>query len=201
MSPSLAHWPPYATPQGATIYAYNETTSSATPEALWSWLVRAADWSTWYANCKRLRFQDSPGPDLYPGCRFRWTTFGVPVSTVVDEFEPPLRLAWSGTAFGSTGYHAWTLLPQGSQTRIVTEETQRGVIPRLGRWILQREIVRQHQLWVEALARRAEQGSAQPPRVHASPCPTASVRPAVRGRASSVIPARSERRGTAVCPR
>ena len=76
----------------------------------------------------------------------------------VEEFDPPHRLAWSGTAPGSAGYHAWVIERRGQRTRIVTEETQRGIIPFVGQLYLRRAIARQHQRWVDELARRAASG-------------------------------------------
>ena len=158
MTRSDIRWPDSARPERATIHAFNESYTPATPEAVWSWLVRARDWPTWYDNCRALSFDAGEGPDLAPGRRFRWTTFGVRVATRIEEFEPPYRLAWRGTAFGSSGYHAWLLERHAGRTRIVTEETQRGVIPFLGQLYLRGAIVRQHQRWVDALGRLAAAG-------------------------------------------
>ena len=95
------------------------------------------------------------GGPLALGTTFHWNTFGVRVHTVVEEFEPPHRLAWSGKAFGTSAYHGWVLEADGEGTRIVTEETQRGVVASVARLYLRRALHKHHQRWLEGLARVA----------------------------------------------
>ncbi len=161
MSPevSLVRWPQIHRPEGASIYVRNEVVAPVAIEAAWAWLIRAVHWPDWYANCRKLSFDANDGPDLQLGTHFRWTTFHVPVRTVVEEFEPPTRLAWSGGALGSMGYHAWYLeVRDDGQCWIVTEETQRGLIPSLGKRILRPQMLHWHQRWLEGLAAQAQLG-------------------------------------------
>jgi len=151
-------WPAGLHPDEAPVYTRNALDISAPPGIVWTWLVRAARWPEWYGNCKNLKFVSEPGPDLKPGTVFEWTTFGVRVRTRVEEFEPPSRLAWLGTGPGARGYHGWLIERTGEGCRVVTEETQRGIVPSLGRWFLQRALLRQHQIWLEGLARLARSG-------------------------------------------
>ena len=152
-------WPDDARPEGAAIHAVNVVDAAVTREAVWPWLVRAARWSEWYDNCRDLRFESGDGPDLRLGSRFTWRTFGVPVSTVVTELVPHQRLAWSGRGLGATGHHAWIIERTDQGVRLITEETQRGLIPRLGRPLLRRGLLRWHQRWLEGLVRMARLGS------------------------------------------
>ena len=126
---------------------------------MWAWLVRAARWSEHYENCKRLTFEDAgAGPDLTLGARFSWVTFGARVKTVVEELEAPSRLAWSGGALGMSAYHAWLIEPREAGCWILTEETQRGLLPRLGRALLRPRMHAWHQRWLEGLVERARSG-------------------------------------------
>jgi hypothetical protein len=158
MITSEVRWPGAAHPEQATIHVCNEAYSNATPEMIWAWLIRAREWPSWYANSQDVIFEGGTGPELSMGSKFRWTTFGVRVASHVEEFEPPNRVAWSGTAPGSTGYHAWVIERRDQRTRIVTEETQRGFIPFVAQVYLRRVMKRQHQIWVDELARRAASG-------------------------------------------
>lgn len=155
---SAVLWPGDARPEGAAIHAVNVVDAEVTPEAVWPWLIRAARWSEWYDNCRALRFEGEAGPDLRLGSRFTWRTFGVPVRTVVTELVPHERLAWSGRGLGATGYHAWIIERVGKGVRITTEETQRGLVPRLGRPLLRRGLLHWHQRWLEGLVRVARLG-------------------------------------------
>jgi hypothetical protein len=156
--PSLTRWPAGSGPDGAPVYTYNELDVAAPPERVWAWLVRATAWPSYYDNASNVRFVDGGGPDLALGARFTWTTFNVTVDTTVTECEPHARLAWRAKTFGGGGYHGWVIVPSASGCRVVTEETQRGIVPSVGRWFLRRGLLTQHQRWLEGLARVAPGG-------------------------------------------
>jgi hypothetical protein len=80
------------------------------------------------------------------------------VTTEITEFEPFRRLAWTGAALGATAHHAWLLDATGPEWEIVTEETQRGFLPGLFRGRMRPAMLRQHQSWIDELARLAETG-------------------------------------------
>ncbi len=154
----MIDWPPDLSPGRAHIHARNELFTDVPRERIWPWLVRAARWHELYANCHRLRFVGEPGPDLRPGTRFSWWTFGVPVTTVVRYLVPGERLGWRGEGLGASGYHAWSLEPHAGGTHFVTEETQRGLAPRLLRAALRPGLLHFHQQWLEGLVRAARLG-------------------------------------------
>jgi hypothetical protein len=90
-------------------------------------------------------------------------TSGVRVTTEVTEFVPYERLAWTGRGLGARGHHAWLLTPTSDGgVEIRTEETQRGGISSLLRPVIRRGMRRNHQLWVDDLARLAETGRRPP---------------------------------------
>lgn len=155
---SLVHWPPEHRPEGAPVFAVNEIPVAAPPARVWAWLVRPLTWPTYYRNAWNVRFEDGGGPELVLGSRFAWTTFYVRVTTTVVELEPHRRLAWSGRAPGGVGYHGWVIEPTADGCRVVTEETQRGLVPSLGRVVLRHGLEREHQRWLVGLARMAESG-------------------------------------------
>ena len=156
--PSRVRWPADAAPQGAAVYTYNEIDVAAPPAAVWAWLVRAPAWPSYYGNASNVRFPDGGGPDLALGTRFTWRTFGVNVETTVTEWVPNERLAWRGKTLGGTGHHGWVIEPTAAGCHVVTEETQRGIVPMLGQWFLRRGLLTQHQRWLEGLKRMAESG-------------------------------------------
>lgn len=152
-------FPPGFEPEGAPVSSFNELVIQAPRERIWEWLVRAPLWPTFYPNCKRLVIESGPPDQLAAGSAFRWTTFGVRVRTIVEEFAPPERLGWSGSALGARGYHGWVLESRaGGACRVVTEEVQRGWLPSLGRLWLGRRLVEAHDVWLQGLARAAQQG-------------------------------------------
>lgn len=150
------NWPPPHVPSTVPVYAYNEIRTPLTPEQLWPVLVDATAWPRWYSNARDVQIQGG-AERLAADSTFTWTTFGMRVTSTVQEFAPCTRLAWEGKGRGSTGYHRWDLrrTPEG-ETLIVTEEVQNGLLARLLGPLVRRSIERQHQRWLEALVRTAE---------------------------------------------
>ena len=152
---SSIHWPDDLAPEVCLVHTRNELSIAASAEQVWPVLVRAGEWSSWYANCRRLQFENGNGPDLAKDTRFRWTTFGARIRSGVVEFEPPFRLAWSAASLGSRGHHAWLLMPTSAGCRVITEETQKGWGVRIIQRPLRRGLLRQHQIWLEGLVKLA----------------------------------------------
>jgi hypothetical protein len=148
-------WPERYDPRNAPVHVRNELRTTAVSAALWPWLVRATLWPTWYANSRNVRFLDRPGPELELGARFRWRTFGVTVTSLVAEFVPNERIAWSAVGVGVDCYHAWLFTPEPFGCRILTEETQYGALARLGSLLLPWRMSRHHQRWLEGLSKKA----------------------------------------------
>ena len=151
-------WPEDHAPEGASIYVSNSTRTTADPELVWAWLTRPEQWKRFYSNAKRVRHKAGPWPQLKLGSRFSWITFGALVTTEITVHEPFKRLAWTGKGLGATAHHEWLLDADGPEWDIVTEETQRGLLPRLLRPIMRPQMLRQHQRWIDQLARLAESG-------------------------------------------
>ena len=120
--------------------------------------MRAALWPDWYSNASRVRFGPQRGPDLALDTEFRWRTFGVGIRSRVREFIPCSRIAWDGHALGIDIYHAWLIEERGQGCRVVTEETQHGVMARLGAKLMPKRMSTTHQIWLESLAAKALTG-------------------------------------------
>jgi hypothetical protein len=150
-------WPADFRPDIAPVHSHNVLEIDAPAAVVWAWLVRAQRWPEWYRNCRSLRMEDGSA-ELTLGTHFIWTTLGVRVDTTVEEFEPPLRLAWRGHTVGGRGYHAWLLEPRGEGCRVTTDECQRGLLPWLARALLRRALIRAHDAWLADLARIARTG-------------------------------------------
>lgn len=153
------HWPPHYDPGRCPVHVRNELDLAAAPDQVWAWLVRAPLWPSWYSNSARLRILEGPGPDLAQGTRFRWRTFGVTITSTVRECSPGERIAWDGRGIGVDVYHAWVLTPSVKGCHVLTEETQRGVLARLGALVMPDRMRKYHQLWLEALERQAQKGA------------------------------------------
>jgi hypothetical protein len=157
-----ARWPEEARPERSPVYSRHEVAIAAPAAQVFAWLVRAERWPEWYDQCSRVAIIRGPRPDLGIGSHFRWAVLGVSVATTVEECEPPFRLAWSGTGLGAAAYHSWDIEPTATGCRVITEETQRGVVPSIARVVL-RPLLRFTQVrWLDALAGIAVTGPPPP---------------------------------------
>jgi hypothetical protein len=154
MTDPTIRWPDRFLPDRAPVHVVNSIAVKASPEAVWKVLIRAADWSSYYGNASKVVIEDG-GSDLFEEARFTWHTFGVDLETQVQEFEPFERIAWLATAPMIEAYHAWLIVPADGGCRVITEETQRGLAAHAGRVFFPGRMERQHQLWLEGLARVA----------------------------------------------
>jgi uncharacterized protein YndB with AHSA1/START domain len=153
----LIHWPEKYSPDRTKVHVRNQLEMRVPSEVVWAWLIRAGLWPTWYRNSKRVVIEGGE-PDLRPGSKFRWTTFGVRLDSKVEEFVPGERLAWSARATGIDAYHAWLIENRPSGCYVLTEETQNGWLARLSNVLRPRNMSMQHQNWLEGLQRKAAEG-------------------------------------------
>ena len=144
------------------MHVRNELEIDAPPEVVWAWLIRAQLWPVWYENAADVTFLSGTPPDLSPGARFRWKTFGVRIESTVQEFVPNERIAWDAHGIGTDAYHAWVIggTPGGSQ--VLTEETQHGSLARLAALVMPHRMHKHHQIWLEQLREAARKGLPPP---------------------------------------
>ena len=159
----FVHWPDGYAPASARVYAHNELVIPTSPDRIWEWLVRARQWPHWYPNSWSVkilkRSKRTHGGQLKSGREFNWITFGLPITATVDQYDKPTTIGWTwrsrGWTGGASGYHIWLIEPQQSRCRVVTEETQRGPLPSLLRFVLQPALHFSHQLWLRRLSKNA----------------------------------------------
>jgi hypothetical protein len=96
------------------------------------------------------------------GTKFRWKTFSLTIESTLLEFVPFERLAWDAHASGFQGYPAWLIRKTRAGCNVLTEETQRGLFPRLQKTLVPHRMERQHQLWLERLRDNAAKGLPPP---------------------------------------
>jgi uncharacterized protein YndB with AHSA1/START domain len=152
-------WPAKFDPARAPVHVRNEIDIEVPCERVWSWLIRAALWPTWYDNSSDVRFVDGAPPDLGAGTRFRWRTFGVRIDSTVREFQPPFRIGWDARGIGVDAYHAWLLEPATQGCHVTTEETQYGFLARAGALVLPNRMYRGHERWLRSLREKSLQGA------------------------------------------
>ncbi|MGH3827340.1 MAG: SRPBCC family protein [Pseudonocardiaceae bacterium] len=152
-------WPLGEQPEGAKVFAHNERVIPAPPERVWNLIVDAQGWSKFYANAQFVELDDPQQHHLRGGSVFRWVTFGLPVTSEVHPCKRPILIGWRWKwrlwNAGWYGYHIWLLEPHEHGTRVVTEETNRGVMPSLLYPVIQPLLLLGHSYWLSQLARVA----------------------------------------------
>ena len=154
---SSIKWPEEYSQSDVDVHVSNELEMQVSSEMVWAWLIRARLWPTWYSNSADVVIELAK-PDLYPGCRFKWRTFGLNLESKVVEFVPNERLAWTAHGIGINAYHAWLIEKRETGCHVVTEENQKGALARLNNMFRPNNMKKYHQLWLEGLYAKAKGG-------------------------------------------
>ncbi len=145
-------WPAGLDPAAFPIRSYNELLVPASPEAIWHTIIDAARWPAWYENAPNVRIL-SGGPQLGLDTKFIWKTFGVTVRSRVLVYEPFEHIGWDAREMlGWKGFHGWRIIRTPDGSRVITEEVQGGVGANLIKWLVEKNLQREHQRWLEGLA-------------------------------------------------
>jgi len=143
-------------PSNSPIFVRNEIEINSSPEKVWFWITNATTWSEWYFNASKVKILNQNSTQLLAATKFTWKTFGANVHSEVKEFVPFQRLAWDGKGIGLSVYHAWLIIPTPNGCKVVTEETQHGLLCRLGKFFMPKRMYNYHQIWLEGLKKKAE---------------------------------------------
>lgn len=149
-------WPHRYQPEKATFFVHNEIEIAAPPQAVWDVLVAAETWPAWYEGASNVKVAGSTNGTLSAGSTFTWRTMDLDFTSTVHEFEPPLRLSWESRKSTIQGYHAWLLVPTPTGTRLVTDESQFGILAWLQGIFIPNKLRKLHDVWLAGIKQRAE---------------------------------------------
>ncbi|CAF1152915.1 unnamed protein product [Rotaria sordida] len=157
----MIRWPAEFEPDRCAVHVRNELEIAAPASHVWSWLVHARLWPTYYANSQNVVFlTDTSSSILRENTRFTWRTFGVDLESQVREYVEGERIGWDARGLlGLYVYHAWLIIPRDEHNcLVITEECQHGLVARLGKLFCPNRMHTQHQHWLEQLQRMAKEG-------------------------------------------
>jgi Polyketide cyclase / dehydrase and lipid transport len=151
------HWPQGFDPSQADLFSHNELLINASCARIWSHIIDADKWPEWYPNAKEIKITSDTM--LKDGTIFRWTTFGLPIESKVNEFVPYTRIGWYGYTPGAAPsfYHTWYLKPRGNACMVVTDEVGKGKDAAHLRESDEGLMHRGHDLWLATLKWVSEQ--------------------------------------------
>jgi len=153
------HWPVGYDPNDAGFFVHNAIDIEAPPEVVWDLLVRAEDWPRWYEGATNVKVLGTSTGTLAPGVSFSWSTMGLDFTSTVKELVPNERLSWESRKSTIKGYHAWLITPTSKGSRVVTEESQHGLLTTMQKIFVPRKLHRLHDRWLAELKRLAEEKS------------------------------------------
>ena len=141
------------------IVVRNEIVIHASAERVWKLLTDVGNWPSWYRACRWVRVEstDSAGRPV----SFRWKAHPVELRSMVVAAERPRTFAIIADARGIHAERTFTLrpTPDGLGTIVVSDETQVGLLARLGRVYLAPRLYAANQVMFEDLARAAGHGA------------------------------------------
>lgn len=149
-------WPAAHLPTSAMVFAQNTVDITASPEAVWSQLVDCVSWPQWYKHCSDVSILGG-GRLISAHSKFRFNTLGFYFEPEVVTFEPRRLLVWSAKGpAGTSGSHAWYIDPRPDGCRVITEESQIGLLLFFLRVRTRNRLLTSHEEWLRALKERAE---------------------------------------------
>lgn len=157
----MINWPEEFRPDQSAVHVRNELEIAAPASTVWSWLIHAHLWPTYYNNSHNVVFlTDKESTILRENTRFTWRTFDVNLVSQVREYVENERISWDARGLlGLYVYHAWLIVPKDDEhCLVITEETQHGLPARLGKFFCPSRMHTQHQHWLEQLQVMAKQG-------------------------------------------
>jgi len=149
----------------APVLAAAQAIIRAPAERVWRILAAFESWPAWNAQVASIQLH---GP-VEVGTGFRWVAGGLRINSRIEVFDPPRRLAWSGTTLGIRAMHAWSFESLPGGTRVRTEESFEGLLPRLLPGLMRRQLEKALRQGLAALRDAAEAPACAP----ATPSPRA----------------------------
>lgn len=140
----------------APVSSRREIQVSAPPEVVWEVLTDFGRWPEWNPEVKSMSFE---GP-LAPGSMFRWKAGPGTIVSTLEELDPPRYVRWRGRTMSIAAIHEWRLEPRDGGTHVETEESFSGLIARVLRRSLQKQLDGALEQGLEHLKREAERRSA-----------------------------------------
>jgi uncharacterized membrane protein len=108
--------------RSAPVIANHRITIEAPRDLVWKLHTDVDAWPTWQTDIGEAA-RDQP---LRPGASFRWTTFGMAITSTVYALDEGSRILWGGASGDITGIHEWTFADTSNGVEVTTTESFSG---------------------------------------------------------------------------
>lgn len=150
------YWPDSYMPEESKFFVHNEIDINASPEIVWSVLIQADEWETYYRGASNLQLPKQSNGRLSENSVFTWNTMGLNFTSTIKEFEAPYRLSWESNKKSIRGYHAWLILPTDYGCKLVTSESQHGFMTFLQKIFVPNKLEGLHDEWLTQIKIKSE---------------------------------------------
>jgi uncharacterized protein YndB with AHSA1/START domain len=129
-----------------------EVEIQASPESVWNVLTDVDRWPAWNPDIRSARLNGT----FAEGSEFRWKSGPSTITSTVERVDKPRLVGWRGKTLGATAIHVWKLEPTATGTRVRSEESMSGLVPRLFRSSMQRTLEKSLGTWLGEMAKTVE---------------------------------------------
>lgn len=136
----------------APVSAVGSIEIGAPPQAVWEILVGIDEWPSWNPDVKWVRCSGA----VEAGTEFTWKAGPGTIRSTFTHVESPRLLAWKGTTLGIHAVHVWRLDASPSGTKLVTEESWAGLLPRIASSTMTKTLQKAIDSGLEAVRATAE---------------------------------------------
>jgi uncharacterized protein YndB with AHSA1/START domain len=128
----------------------------ASPEIVWEVLATLDRWPSWNPDVKSVALD---GP-VAPGTRFRWRAGPSTITSTLREVVRPQRISWVGRTMGIHAVHVWLIEGRDGGAAAITRESWQGLLPRMFRSVMRRQLQRSTDAGLQRLKIEAERRAA-----------------------------------------
>ncbi len=151
------NWPAKYDPSVSKFYVHNEIEINANAAVVWSILIDALKWESWYSGAKNVKLTDSTSKVLDAHSIFIWETMGLKFRSIIKEFKAGSLLAWESNKPQIQGYHVWLIVPTKNGCKVITDESQNGWLTFFEKTFQRKKLKRLHNIWLNGIKVRSEQ--------------------------------------------
>jgi hypothetical protein len=106
----------------APVLAHHEIEITAPLDEVWQLHVDVNAWTSWQKDITAASIEGA----FEVGNSFRWSSYGLEVTSTIYAITDHARVLWGGTGAGITGIHEWRFAETPDGVRVTTDESFAG---------------------------------------------------------------------------
>jgi len=107
----------------AACFSTEEILINASVRKIFEIVADIQQWPEWQSDVSRTSVSGSIGV----GTTFKWKAGGLSIRSRLHTFSPSSEIGWTGRIAWITAVHNWTFLEENGRTRVIVEETLKGL--------------------------------------------------------------------------